>query len=730
MPVSDQSLGRNQYLNYVQRQRQIDKEIAEILRDAAREAGQRLVQMPGDGIGAQVRKFQYANALQGIEQINDGMWDDIGDTIQSAFRTVAEAATDGTEDLMEFLTSNLTDELADNIVGGARNAAERVEARIANDIDIKDTVAKNKALTSGKIDQIINNGLALGQSAREIAKGVMDHIRPDVPGGASFAANRIGRTELNNAFHTAALNNYKRHPWVEAVKWELSGSHSRPDICGEYAEDDKFGLGGGVFPKMAAPMKPHPNCLCYVTPVTPSPAEFQERLLNGEYDDWMEEQGLEPMRGRAPDAAQAPKDLSKVITKDQIMSEREAGLSWAQIADKYGLGNPGAARRAWTQLTGTPHTTSIVPGKPGRKPGVKKKTTTTPKVEAPKHPSVIKPSEALPGDVVKFRPIGFKNDITMKIDRLDNNGWFVGYRASYKNGVTTTRGDIRVFTPSQVKEVRLLKRADDLPPGTTKVDDLFDVKERAWKKHEWVESDTFDGARQQIEEMLYKQSVRNHIRFDLPDPSASRTLGLAEMNTRELNRLGKALEEFFNKFPDTKLNSLVLQKLGGNTYADATSGVFRVRMNTRYFAKDKWSTTMRWKHQSEKASNWKSSPHQSSTVWHELGHIRHYQLDEIVGRYGSEDMISRILEDHYDGLDGGDVLSWMKRYYETGKGRGSNSGARAWQRISDNLSEYGATNHYELVAESYSEVMAYGAKARPLARRIVDAIEERISDGL
>lgn len=46
-------------------------------------------------------------------------------------------------------------------------------------------------------------------------------------------------------------------------------------------------------------------------------------------------------------------------TKEDIERERdERGLSWKQVAVNLGLGSPGAARKAYSDLTGRPHNTS------------------------------------------------------------------------------------------------------------------------------------------------------------------------------------------------------------------------------------------------------------------------------------------------------------------------------------------------------------------------------------
>ena len=54
-----------------------------------------------------------------------------------------------------------------------------------------------------------------------------------------------------------------------------------------------------------------------------------------------------------PRAARAPKTYT--FTADQLREAR-VGRSWADVAKLLGLPNPGAARKAWLDLTGEPHT--------------------------------------------------------------------------------------------------------------------------------------------------------------------------------------------------------------------------------------------------------------------------------------------------------------------------------------------------------------------------------------
>jgi hypothetical protein len=98
---------------------------------------------------------------------------------------------------------------------------------------------------------------------------------------------RLARTELANAFHLSTIRYGREMPWVQGWKWNLSGSHGRPDICNDYANDDHDDLGPGVFKKANVPGKPHPQCLCFITAYQPSEADFIRNMKRGYYNQYM-----------------------------------------------------------------------------------------------------------------------------------------------------------------------------------------------------------------------------------------------------------------------------------------------------------------------------------------------------------------------------------------------------------------------------------------------------------
>jgi hypothetical protein len=141
-----------------------------------------------------------------------------------------------------------------------------------------------------RIDQKITAALARGLSAKEFAAEAIDWFNPNTPGGVRYAALRLARSEINNAFHAVSVQQVQDKPWIDNMQWHLSGSHPKSDICDEYANDDKFDLGAGIWPKGEVPRKPHPHCYCYVTGVSPSEDDFLDALVSGKYNKWIDQE--------------------------------------------------------------------------------------------------------------------------------------------------------------------------------------------------------------------------------------------------------------------------------------------------------------------------------------------------------------------------------------------------------------------------------------------------------
>lgn len=268
-------------------QLKVDAKMRRELQSAAVSIRQRIEGIRGTGVGAQVRQAQLRLVLAEIDRILTDTWTgSIIDTTHVGRKAAAEAAETAAETLTRVVYAALPERVAETLVDGLRaSAASGIASafrRVPRQLSAR--VYRNLANTKNHIHQLINEGLASGLSARELARDVYRYVSPTTPGGMSYAAMRLARTEINNAFHERQRDAGTR-PGVKGVRWNLSGSHRVPDECNVYAARDQYGQGAGVFPVRRVPDKPHPQCFCYLTYVTMTPAQFRDALSNGDFDD-------------------------------------------------------------------------------------------------------------------------------------------------------------------------------------------------------------------------------------------------------------------------------------------------------------------------------------------------------------------------------------------------------------------------------------------------------------
>lgn len=272
---------------YLSVQDQFDREIAAILREAAKEAERLAVRLGEAGIGRGVRSGQYRLAAHALRQEQARLWGHVTDATARGMRVSAAAAVEASlyvEEAMFQITGGVIPELMESLRRQGFSGVESLISRKELGISLSERVYSAKSLSNGQLFKQIDHSLALGESAKELAKRVRGFIDPNTPGGASYAAMRLGRTEINNAFHHTQRKHHEDSPWVTSQKWNLSGSHPKPDECNAYADDDHAELGAGIFLKNEVPGKPHPNCLCYITPVALDEEEFVQGFLDGKFD--------------------------------------------------------------------------------------------------------------------------------------------------------------------------------------------------------------------------------------------------------------------------------------------------------------------------------------------------------------------------------------------------------------------------------------------------------------
>lgn len=272
---------------YLKLQRQYDAKIMKILEEVAKDLRSRIAKLEtSTKFSDSVRASQFRLTLAEIRRTQLEMFLTIGDEIRAGQLAAAVSAEADLEKLARIAFSSLNAKAADAFIDSLLSTAEagikNLYARTPR--ELSERLYRNGRWSTDQIEKIIRNGITRGASARELAKDVYKFVSPTAPGGASFVSMRLARTEINNAFHNQQIAGFDG-PWIEAVQWNLSGSHKKPDECNRLAEADQYDLGSGAFPPGKVPGKPHPQCLCYLTAVSLSPEEFARDVRAGKFDD-------------------------------------------------------------------------------------------------------------------------------------------------------------------------------------------------------------------------------------------------------------------------------------------------------------------------------------------------------------------------------------------------------------------------------------------------------------
>lgn len=275
---------------YLEVERKAAVHINAALEEAERDITRRLEQLGSDNFSTGVRRAQLNLALREVRKTLRETFGSVGDIIRNSNGEAAVAAVDAglfdERGILKRLFPSATDRA--QYANSLRRTAERnIQATVTRILETEQPLSgrvwRTAALANGQVSRAVNNALARGDSAEILARDVRNLVRPDVPGGVSYAAKRLARTEINNAFHAQSIADTQDRPWVNSMRWHLSKVHQDDpgDECEDYATQ-------GVFPKERVPSKPHPNCRCYVTPEVLDYQSFEDALLQGQYDNYID----------------------------------------------------------------------------------------------------------------------------------------------------------------------------------------------------------------------------------------------------------------------------------------------------------------------------------------------------------------------------------------------------------------------------------------------------------
>lgn len=268
-------------------------EMNQMLQDGAQEI-ERLIPklLEKHTTGGKVKAAQLRLVLRELRVAQSALWGDLGRSTRDGVVAAAIKGGEGAEGVLASMFAKAGVPVPSALLAGWREQAkagiDAILAKSKNGIPLSRAVYQAQALASGQVDRKVAQGLLLGHNAKTIAKSVKHMILPTTAGGVSYAAHRLARTEINHAYQTAQAERHKDEPWVKGMRWNLSKSHPKPDVCNINASADSFGLGPGVYPVGQRPDS-HPNCLCYQTTVQDSPDDFVEKFLAGDYNSHIDE---------------------------------------------------------------------------------------------------------------------------------------------------------------------------------------------------------------------------------------------------------------------------------------------------------------------------------------------------------------------------------------------------------------------------------------------------------
>lgn len=262
-----------------------DAELQRVLLAAARQA-ESLLRRRLTTFSGRVSQAQLLLVLDELRALSHDLWQDkIPTQIAKQIAAAERAATVSVDELDQLMVSAFrSSQIQEAMIRAQRQRAQRVaqvfrtRAQSAR-FELSSNVYKWEALSNGIVERAVASAIARGAPAREIAGAIRDLIDPNVRGGISFAARRTGRTEVANAYHATTIAENSNNPFVSKLEWHLSSSHPKTDICDS--------LAGRKFNPLETPSKPHPQCLCYLTPVTISDRQFQRGLKNGDFNAYL-----------------------------------------------------------------------------------------------------------------------------------------------------------------------------------------------------------------------------------------------------------------------------------------------------------------------------------------------------------------------------------------------------------------------------------------------------------
>ena len=289
--LTDAALKRKWLNKFLNTSEKYDRIIKLILLQGAEDARNALIALDHSRVfSSGVRSAQIRLAMNEIRTVHAQIFGDMIPIIKDGHKDAASIASGGLSEIdKEYLDAIFVSRASvEGFIEGQKRSAQLGVAHAISRVTkskkpLSERVYRSRSLANQWVQRLVTSSILRGDSSRDIAKAVEGHILPHTPGGTSYAAMRLGRTELNNAFHATAITQAEDRPWIDSMEWNLSSTHVLQKCkCEEYRRVRFFPMGN-------VPEKPHPHCRCFITPVLEPFGDFLQKYKAGYYRDWTNE---------------------------------------------------------------------------------------------------------------------------------------------------------------------------------------------------------------------------------------------------------------------------------------------------------------------------------------------------------------------------------------------------------------------------------------------------------
>jgi hypothetical protein len=258
-------------------ERELNRRIARLYEQAAEDMAQRAADSRS---GSLTERFAR-DLSRSLRERSQELWAQVEDLTRAGMRGSARRAAEVQTSFLDEAGRLINPELPIRIRAAFSEVADEAVAHVLRGgiyggkaPMLSKRIWDNAALQSGKLEEIISQAVAKGESPIKLSRALEAFVRPDAAEPSAwndvydipfdyridYNAKRLAVTSIRHAAWGATIAAGMKNPYADFLHWELTPAHVIFDICDAHAAHDE-GLGEGNFPLDAAPL-PHPWCTC------------------------------------------------------------------------------------------------------------------------------------------------------------------------------------------------------------------------------------------------------------------------------------------------------------------------------------------------------------------------------------------------------------------------------------------------------------------------------------